>query len=108
MSRDVKDNNKEARSYEVKLVPAADKKIERHADLKKHVYRSEDASGPCGLSPLHPIAALKPSVLRKTRRIPGHVTMSPSECLELYDALEGALSKEAVAGVEPKKVRRIL
>ena len=30
--------------------------------------------------------------------------MSPSECLELFDALEGALGKEAVQGVEPSKV----
>merc|ERR1719184_92489 len=30
--------------------------------------------------------------------------MAPSECLELYDALEGALGKDAVAGVEPSKV----
>ena len=105
MERDIHDGCKEQRSYDVKLVPTVGKRIERHADLKKHVYRTaEEGSGSAGLQPLHPIAALKPSVLRKTRSIPGHVTMAPSECLELYDALEGALGKEAVAGVEPSKV----
>merc|ERR1711962_1064790 len=94
------------RSYDVKLVPSVGKRIERHADLKKHVFRTaeEGSSGTGCLQPLHPIAALKPSVLRKTRSIPGHVTMAPSECLELYDALEGVLGKDAVADVEPSKV----
>merc|ERR1719458_2132943 len=105
MERDIQDGCKEQRSYDVKLVPSVGKRIERHADLKKHVYRTAaEGSGSAELQPLHPIAALKPSVLRKTRSIPGHVTMAPSECLELYDALEGALGKEAVAGVDPSKV----
>ena len=106
MERDIQDGCKEQRSYDVKLVPSVGKRIERHADLKKHVYRTaaEGSGSGAELQPLHPIAALKPSVLRKTRSIPGHVTMAPSECLELYDALEGALGKEAVAGVEPSKV----
>lgn len=30
--------------------------------------------------------------------------MSPSECLELYDALEDALGKEATASIEPSKI----
>jgi len=104
LERDVADGCKEGRTYDVKLVPSAGNRIERHADLKKQVYRAAEDSAPAGLHALHPIAALKPSVLRKTRAIPGHVTMSPSECLELFLALEAALGKEATAHVEPTKV----
>jgi hypothetical protein len=39
MERDTKDGTKEARTYDVRLVPSEGKRIERHADLKKHVYR---------------------------------------------------------------------
>ena len=69
------DGTKEARSYDVKLMPSAGQKIKRHADLEKHMYGAGDDSAPSSLQPLHPIAAIKPLVLRKTRRIPGLVTM---------------------------------
>ena len=42
---------------------------------------------------------------RKSGQLPGDFSMSPAECLELFDALEAALGKKAVAGIEPKKVR---
>ena len=47
---------------------------------------------------------MKLSVLGRTGRIHGHITLSPSEYLKLFDALEGTLDKEAVQGMEPSKV----
>ena len=79
-------------------------KIKSYADLKKHVYRAGDDTAPINLQPLHPITALRPSVLGRTGRIHGHITLSPSEYLKLFDALEGTLNKEAVQGMEPSKV----
>ena len=54
-----------------RIIHEPGQKTERHADFEEHEYRAGDDSVPSSLQPLHPIAALKPSVLRKTRRIPG-------------------------------------
>merc|ERR1719481_633533 len=73
-------------------------KIERHADLKKHIFTGKDDSH---LIPLHPIAALKSSSIRKAGLIPSHIVMSPKECAELYDALEALLGKKEVETINP-------
>ena len=97
--RDILDKkvDKASRSYRVRLVPSTGK-IQRHADLKKHIFTGQDDAH---LIPLHPIAALKASSIRKAGLIPSHITMSPKECSELYDALEGLLGKKAVENINP-------
>jgi superfamily II RNA helicase len=97
--RDILDKkvDKVNRSYRVRLVPSTGK-IQRHADLKKHIYTGKDDAH---LTPLHPIAALKSSSIRKAGLIPSHIVMSPKECAELYDALEGQLGKKAVESINP-------
>ena len=78
MARDTLDGVREERSYRVRLVPSQGR-IERHAHLKKFIYtpKSSVEAGTNSLHPLHPVAALKPSVLKKTGAVPEHVTMSP-------------------------------
>jgi len=100
--RDVLDKKveKTKRSYQVKLVPSKGR-IQRHADLKKHIYSGQDEAH---LIPLHPVAALKASSIRKAENIPSHIVMSPKECVELYDALEKLLGKKAVEGINPSKL----
>jgi len=100
--RDIQDKkvDKHSRSYRVRLVPSTGK-IQRHADLKKHIFTGKDDAH---LIPLHPIAALKSSSIRKAGLIPSHIIMSPQECAELYDALEGQLGKKAVENINPTKL----
>merc|ERR1712106_1238268 len=100
--RDIFDKkvDKNSRSYRVRLVPSTGK-IQRHADLKKHIFTGKDDAH---LIPLHPIAALKSSSIRKAGLIPSHIIMSPQECAELYDALEGQLGKKAVENINPTKL----
>jgi len=97
--RDIQDKrvDRVSRSYKVRLVPSTGR-IERHADLKKHIFTGKDESH---LIPLHPIAALKTSSIRKSGLIPSHIVMSPKECAELYDALEEILGKKEVETINP-------
>ena len=87
------------RSYTVRIIPN-EGKIERHSDLIKYKYQSsEDKSG--GLSYVHPIAYLNAKDLLKKQSFPECMTMSPSECLDLFDVLATKFGAEAVRGADP-------
>lgn len=65
------------RSYEVELVIHS----ERHSDLTKFLFNKGTVTH------LHPYANLESSVMKLHDGIPKHISLSPSETLELYEAM---------------------
>nr|CAD7411192.1 unnamed protein product [Timema poppensis] len=64
-------------SYHVELVEC----YNRHSDLTKYVYSEGN------LKYVHPYAFVDDTVIKQNNGIPSHVSLSPSETLELYDIM---------------------
>nr|CAD7443497.1 unnamed protein product [Timema bartmani] len=64
-------------SYHVELVEY----YNRHSDLTKYVYSGGK------LKHIHPYAFVDDTVIKQNNGIPSHVSLSPSETLELYDIM---------------------
>ncbi|XP_063232195.1 probable ATP-dependent RNA helicase DDX60 isoform X2 [Bacillus rossius redtenbacheri] len=76
--RDAGDNITRGRdSYSVKLVTHTD----RHADLIKYVYLDGE------FKQVHPYAFVDDTIAAREQGIPDHITLSPSETLQLYKVM---------------------
>lgn len=73
-------------SYKVHLVIHS----ERHSDLTNYIYQNGN------LDHLHPYANLNNNVLKSHQGIPKHIFLSPSETLELYEAMKTTDSQTIV------------
>ncbi|CAG2059425.1 unnamed protein product [Timema podura] len=70
-------NSRSTGSYHVELVEY----YNRHSDLTKYVYSGGK------LKHVHPYAFVDDTVIKQNNGIPSHVSLSPSETLELYDIM---------------------
>nr|CAD7431932.1 unnamed protein product [Timema monikensis] len=70
-------------SYHVELV----EHYNRHSDMTKYVYSEGN------LKYVHPYAFVDDTVIKQNKGIPLHVSLSPSETLELYDIMR-SVSKD--------------
>ena len=88
-------SNRDEASYIVELVIVKD----RYSDLENYVFDPELKS----LQKLHPVCTLKlPAVIK--HGIPEHLTLSPKECLELYEAMKNTdIDKPELVKLSPSQ-----
>ena len=88
-------SNRDEASYIVELVIVKD----RYSDLENYVFDPELKS----LQRLHPVCTLKlPAVIK--HGIPEHLTLSPKECLELYEAMKNTdIDKPELVKLSPSQ-----
>ena len=88
-------SNRDEASYIVELVIVKD----RYSDLENYVFDPESKS----LQKLHPVCTLKlPAVIK--HGIPEHLTLSPKECLELYEAMKNTdIDKPELVKLSPSQ-----
>ena len=93
--QDVADGRvREKGSYNVTLVVYK----ERHSYLENFVYSPHKEER---LQKVHPLAALNLGNVKKDKSIPGHIILSPKDCLEFYEAMESVFRPKVVSPLKP-------
>ena len=90
-----------SRSYTVRMIPR-EGKVERHSDLNKFIVRREE--GRAGLDNIHPVSYLNVGDLLRKKEFPECMTMSPAECIRLFDELKHEFDTEALNHADPAQM----